>query len=373
MIKTFEISPQTEKDNDLIEKEKASDRSVETVYKFLEYTGFSEIRKDDTRFENFIQSTSYEEISTYLNRINGALRGIASKYHERDGGDVTISQTMVDEKMVQYLPPSADSKENWLRETFNTIKKIPDNEDRALLSFYAVQAIHPYNDGNGRVGRLAYKLISEEGKSISQSELLSILSHEKKGYEGVGIGRDLFAEKVLEPEKAFDLINREIAKNIAGENFINKYGRASFGFYVGKSFLPKSIEKELSEEKAKKIKSILAESSPQNFSFRSLIILKLINEDSGLEKYTFKVNTTMGEKAASCSEDVGKEIFGFDGEEFMNNLTLEQANRVLELHKEIKDVFMEQLIDIFQYPNNHTTKNNQDKEISIKELFRREL
>jgi len=98
-------------------------------------------------------------------------------------------------KVSKSLPPSFEQKEGLMREVFEAFKQIPDNEDRALLIYYAIQAIHPYSEGNGRTGRLLHEIISGDSGELTEVKLSKLLDHDQGGLMRVQERDAMFLQK----------------------------------------------------------------------------------------------------------------------------------------------------------------------------------
>ena len=354
------------------EKQEPVAEKLETgkkVFEFLDRTKFLDVRKSDEQFDEWLQKLSYEDYTNYLTRLNGILREVPIKKRAVDGSGVEVSFGIMGD--ISYLPPSAEQKDGLMRESFDALKKIPDNEDRALLEFYALQAIHPYSDGNGRTGRLLHEIISEDGKELTEEKLSELLDHDKDGHAGTGKGRDVFAEKVLDANSAYYYINREVAREILGEDFLNEHGSIYVAAASGVGNLSEAVKQKLSPEEAVLAEKILGEADVKNFSFRGIVLAKLLREKTDLQKYQYESKNPLDERRGVVAEDVGKKFFSIDGEELMPNLSEEDARRLIEIHKEVKTKFIKSMIDIFANPENHQMKTKEGEDVAIKSVFRK--
>lgn len=351
------------------EKQEPVEEKLETgkkVFEFLDRTKFLDVRKSDEQFDEWLQKLSYEDYTNYLTRLNGILREVPIKKRAVDGSGVEVSFGIMGD--ISYLPPAAEQKDGLMRESFDALKQIPDNEDRALLTYYALQAIHPYSDGNGRTGRLLHEIISEDGKELTEEKLSELLDHDKEGHSGTGKGRDVFAEKVLDANSAYYYINREVAKEIFGDDFLKEYGNIYYAGIVGVGGVPEGLA--ISTEEKELAKKIIGEADVKCFSFRGMAILKLLQEKEKLSNYQFTVNRKTGENEVT-PEDVGKKLLGIDDEKFEQELTAEEVKRLIEIHKDIKTRFIKNMIDIFANPENHKMKTKEGEEVPIKSVFRK--
>lgn len=339
--------------------------SGEKVFNFLNKIGFNEIRKSDEKFNEWINNLSYEDFLSYTTRLNGIIREKSLNKRFVDGKNVEVSSGM---HGVAYLPPYPEQKNELAKEGFDTIKILNNNEDRAILVYYLIQAIHPYSDGNGRTGRLVYEIINN--KEINKDELSNLLDHKDKKSDTIGDGRNIFSEKLLQPNKAFYLVNREVVKDFLGEDFLKEYGGIYFSAPLGSGYLSDITKEKLLPEEVILAEKILGEGDVYTFSFRGIALAKLIKEDDSLREFVYK-NGNKIEKGRNLalSEDLGKDIFNID-DEVMGVLDEEQVHKLIEIHKELKEKFIRTMIDIFKNPENHKEKDLDGKEYLIKNNFK---
>jgi len=361
----FEI-PKTEKT-----PPKNAHETGKTVFDFLNKTKFIEMRKSDEKFDEWFKGLSYQEYEDYVTRLNGILRQSPTNKRSVDGQNVQVQASFMTLTQAEYLPPYPEQKDTMMQETFDALKKISNPEDKAMLAYYSLQAIHPYTDGNGRTGRLLYEVFSEDGKNLTENNLSELLDHNSKGHGGVGVGRGTFSKKILPPEKAYVFINRETAKDFLGKDFMQEYGLI-YDRCSSESFLSNSVSEKLPEKERKLIDDILCEGSIHGFSFRDLVLTKLMKESpEKFNKYLFPSEVIGGKGASGGAflEDYGKKMYIFEAEDMMRDLTEDDVKRIFELHKDLKKSFIKNLIDVFENPNNHTLKNSEGKSLPIKSAF----
>jgi len=235
------------------------------------------------------------------------------------------------------------------------------------LVYYLIQAIHPYADGNGRTGRLLYEIINND--ELDKDKLSKLLNHENKDIDSRGEGRDIIYKKLLPPDRAYYIVNREVTKEFFEEEFFKENGSIYFSAPLGSGRLPKATKEKLSKEEATLVEKILGEGNVYTLPFRGIALAKLIKEDPSLEEYVNKDGRKMKkENSLAFSEDFGKGIFSID-EEIMDALDEKQAHRLIEIHKELKEKFIKTMIDIFKNPEKHKVKSPGGEEYLIKNYF----
>lgn len=323
------------------------------------------MKRSEEKFDEWIFDVSYDDFKNFVSRLNGIIRELPTNRRGIDGANTELSYGI---QGVAYLPPYPEQKDTLMKEAFDALKNLRDNEDRATLLYYSIQAIHPFSDGNGRTGRLLYEIVDQE--VLDKDSLSKMLDHDRKGSDGAGEGRDLFSKKLLPPNKAYYLINREIVKDLFGEDFSAKYGGMYFSAPLGSGLLSDTTKGKLSTEDVTRAEKILGEGDVYTFSFRDIVLSKLIEEDDRLKTYVYQIARKV-EKGMNfaLSEDYGKEIFGID-DKIMDALDEAQVRRMIEIHKEVKERFIRTMIDIFRNPDKHIEKDGDGSEYMIKNDFK---
>ncbi len=339
-----------------------------TAYRFLEKTGFLKLRESDQAFNDWMRSVTFEKFSEFLTRLNGILRKQPIKGRSMDGTNVEITFGIEDD--VSYLPPKAEQKAGLLKETFEAVKRIPDNEDRALLMYYALQAIHPFSDGNGRTGRLLHEILTDTGKGLTQEGLSELLDHEGEGSAGTGKGRDIFTGKALEPSKAYYYFNHEAAQKMLGSDFSKEHGGIYVNIASGSAFLPEAAEKSLTSQEAAQAKKILAEGDVPNLSFRAIVLAKFLEGRPDKGKYLYELKQRIEPNRHTVPDDLGKKILGIDAEELIPNLTADDARQLIAIHQQVKAEFIRAMIETFADPDKHETKDSDGKSLPLKDLIK---
>lgn len=335
------------------------------VFDLLERSNFLAIRESDERFNAWFESLSYDDFEQYITRLNGILRKTPISERTIDGQHIYVSANSASNQ-IGYLPPDMRDKSMLLIDTFSAIKTMKDNNERALLTYYAIQYIHPFKDGNGRTGRLLYVLFSDERKDVSESKLAELLDHDED--DRSIHGRQLFARKILHPKKADNFITREVARDTFGETFLNRYGEIYYSDNFGSVTIPNYPE--ITPAQHDYVKRILSQEQEGSFPFRSVTVLTRLQETKQLDRFQIEGLGTITEYDG-LPEDKGKEVFGIDSQLFEENLTVQDIQALILIHRKLKISYVKKLIDIFIHPEAYTITNNKGTKISLKSVFTR--
>jgi len=236
-------------------------------------------------------------------------------------------------------------------------KEIPQEKNMALLLYLSLQALHLFKDGNGRTGRVIYSTITNE--NITKDYLKELVEHNGEK----SLSREKFAENIKSPEKIYPLINRELFKDIFGQDFQNIYGRITAQLQLG--FVEVPNNENISKNTKKELLKILADGGVRNFSFRDITLLQFIQKHNLLEKYQYQIDRKLTIEECTNSDDYNKSILSFDGEKLLDDLNQTDAVEIISISRDVKKEFVEKMIDIISNSEKYST--NQEK--TLKEEF----
>jgi len=153
--------------------------TVSDVYKYeagqaTHYSGTAEVanyRRAIRQAMDLVQA-GRKMNKTYIKGIHKTL--LSGVRHKGVLGDFRKCDVWIGEKQSDpiekaiYVPPFHTTVESYIDNLFDYIEKgIEDPLTKAALVHYQFEAIHPFEDGNGRVGRLLIPLILFENGRIS--------------------------------------------------------------------------------------------------------------------------------------------------------------------------------------------------------------
>lgn len=146
-----------------------NDNLAATV-KIMDRLHASEIFSTPEDSKAFLDSLTYEEFKKYLGTVNGIERGIPTS----ERGKVSSSFVQTDMGLlgsrVEYRPPHQSFRDDLLKAAFEKAQSIDDPELAGLTLGLSINAIHYFDDGNGRTARMAYALLSKGYDDTPESQ-----------------------------------------------------------------------------------------------------------------------------------------------------------------------------------------------------------
>lgn len=363
---------------------------AERAYYFLEKSGSLELLSEKDKFEGWLQNLNFEQAMSYLTRINGLVRGESIKDRGLDGENVRITSQMGD---IGFLPMAEKDKEEALEDTLIALKSVKTEKDRGALAYLSIQAIHPFEDGNGRTGRLLFYLLSNVGirDALSKEKIYEIISHDESNVGNSG--RAKIEEIVKSPKTIYNYINYYyLAEKFLPPNFLSRYGRAFSNMASG------SVDvdtRQLSSDIRAEFNTVIADTSGRPFSCRDLALTTYLSRHNLLEQYEVTefgslpirpatyfglfdteryYNFLKGEGVLSDEEarkivarfkKHGDQAYRLDTEKLLPQLRDDQAKEIIGIFKEIKVQQVKGMIDIISNPDEYKLGDG----LPIKEAF----
>ena len=158
---------------------------AETV-KLMERLHAAEVFSTPEQSKKFLDSLSYDDFKKWISLVNGVERGIPRAEY----GQVSDSRIQSENPLlgagVEYQPPSKNYRDKLLKMAFDKAQSVDDAETAALTLGLSINAIHYFEDGNGRTARMAYALLARGYNGSQEDQVFySSLLENTKGREVV--------------------------------------------------------------------------------------------------------------------------------------------------------------------------------------------
>lgn len=299
----------------------------------------------DENKREFIKEIKFSEFLTLVNGINGLLRNKPKEEWKIDGRHVYLEGIIGKE-----VPPPFEQKEPLLKKAFEAAKRMEQDgrglEDIAILISAGVNAIHPYNDGNGRTSRVIYTILTENFDPKNSDDLEKVLGRYGRMEVDVNPGillagghiHKLIDQEIGVPEECRQkgiVINRGLDRGFDYPNGIN-------------------FNHEVDPEDEKKFKYLVNHDS----EFMFFAVYKYLKDRPERDKYF----VWYGNRARTNIELLA------------NDLDADGLKKILDNYNGLKQQRVEILIDSIENPDKDEYQvTDRDKTVSIFESFKKKI
>lgn len=321
----------------------AIDTTNEQLYGLLERTGFLDLLQDSQKFDEYLDQLEFDDFQSLLTRINGILRQIPTSQRTQDGVGVTTSHELLG---TTYIPPNDEDKAALMEHAFEGIKVAPTYTDKGLILYLALQAIHPFDDGNGRTGRVGYRLLKsiDDKTAISKIDLNELVKHEDN--EAMGkIGRKQIEEEVKKPEIIYRIVNRAIGRKMLGQES-KQFQRIYSGLQSGEVGIP---NESIDDQTKRQLARALSEDDGSGFTARDIAMLRFIQQTS--------------KNSLLQPSNADQDVLIIDGPELLEQLTQSDAEIILDEFRKQKLRFVQIMIDVIAHPTKYPSGEGYAKDL----------
>ena len=149
--------------------------------KYMERMHASEIFATPEQSKEFLDSLSCNDFKRWVGFVNGVERGIPRSERGQVSDSHVRSENPLMGTEVEYRPPHKDFRDKLLKMAFEKAQSVDDPEIAGLTLGLSINAIHYFEDGNGRTARMAYSLLSRgyNGSQEDQAYYSSLLENTK--------------------------------------------------------------------------------------------------------------------------------------------------------------------------------------------------
>lgn len=243
----------------------------------------------------FLRSLSFEKFKKIVIQTNGILLGKTDiTQRSFDGEHVYVLNLKTG--LPIYAPPFQSDKEDLLKKSFKALQGMGATKNSARMMQVAMNAIHPFGDGNGRTGRFLYLLLASTTEKPDMGEYYSpklqqvIEKYIEEKHSGSGA-----------PQTTFDRSKRPIfPENLKG----SKEAIAIFSDF-------------------------------------------LVNDWSTMSSALQLYFNNSGNDISSILDEKG----GFSWERFTQWSNITRIFRVMKIYRELKNEFVTTVIDLFEHPD----------------------
>lgn len=135
--------------------------SIAKTVRAMDYLHAEEVFSTPEQSKEFLDSLSFTDFIRWITFLEGMETNIAIK--DRSIGSsshVEAVRKNDGSSYCKYLPPYSMHRLELLKMAFDKSQSISDPKTAGLTLGFAINAIHPYDDGNGRTARVIYSLLS---------------------------------------------------------------------------------------------------------------------------------------------------------------------------------------------------------------------
>lgn len=312
---------------------------TEDIIKFLDKTNAYHFFHD---LEHGKDKINFEKFKSLLTRLNGIARDIPIKQREFDGKNVEISGGFLGETV---LPPSYEDKEGILELAFRSTNDL-NPEDNAYMVPAVINALHMFNDGNGRTSRIIHLLLNSKDEESFKADLRKALSADGR-FDSVDINPGL--------------IDNEIEKNLLQQSYGWEFGRDE---ETGEKYAAHERVRPVASAEYRDIDPIKEDFQKKINKFEKLrsadtrYILTATVEALNRDRYNSILMTNKSNR--EMISPLKMEI-----------LTDQEWEDIFNFYYDLKKEHIQTLIWIFKYPDKY--KNPDDVNETMRDLFIRKI
>lgn len=132
-------------------------RQARKLDRLIGHTGFDQSLSTPDMCAAFVDELSGDDFVHLLNQMNGIFVNLPRSYRGF-ARQIQVSGELGD--LPVDIHPTPEDKIALLHEVLNVAKTVPDLTDKACLLAVGINAVHPFAEGNGRVARAVYYLLT---------------------------------------------------------------------------------------------------------------------------------------------------------------------------------------------------------------------
>ncbi|MBR5389166.1 Fic family protein [Candidatus Saccharibacteria bacterium] len=317
------------------------------LQRFMEMSGIKGARADDEKFSESLRVLDPDKAYNILSHINVVLRD--GKLHERGRvDDVTVGE---------HVAPAEDVQMEVLEDATEALGEIQDTKHRAAMSYFVINGLHLFPDGNGRTSRAVYEVLENPEFDLGNKE--SLKHHDT----GVAYGHEKFEreKEISSAEIALGIALRSVTQDMLYSGDVSeKFGEHQTNLQILygaelKIHLTDEAKEELSDEEKKAVDRAFMDGD-----IALLALAKMLTEKGTYDEIAeaSTLEYTGGEKIVGI--EVTEEDFDRPGQKnelaqkTFSGWRAEDYRQLLETIKDIQRLQYKKLISFFTSPDKYT-------------------
>lgn len=154
---------------------------IAKTVQFMERVHAAEVFSTPEKSKEFLDSLPYDEFKKLLSTLGGIERNIPRAERQQVSDSFVRSEGMLFGVEVEYWPPHKSHRDGLLKMAFEKAQSLDDPKLAGLTLGLAINAIHYFEDGNGRTARTVFALLTRgyTGSKEDQAYYSSIIENMK--------------------------------------------------------------------------------------------------------------------------------------------------------------------------------------------------
>jgi len=149
------------------------DRQARKLDRMIRLTGLAKYLETEESRREFIDSLSSDDFIKLLKETYGVLLNLPQNTRQLD--DSVTRSTEPGTRITLDVHPAGEDKHILLQKVLEAAQGVSKIEDKAMIIAVGINAVHPFPDGNGRISRLFYYILTN-GYHSDDKKLLEIIS-----------------------------------------------------------------------------------------------------------------------------------------------------------------------------------------------------
>ncbi len=312
--------------------------SISRISDFLQKNGLS---LNDEKLARSFLDIGYDNFRSFLLRLNGVITETPIHTRKIHAAENTIATAY---GFTAYIAPPGADKEILLKHLYDECCAIKNNEDLGLALYLGIQLIHPFTDGNGRTGRLLWKLLTtpeNERQAFLRKDLSAWVEHSNELDSG---GRQKINKHVQSPGYCLAVVStfrspinfKDI--NCEGVNYFK--GVLTVGICDADKFENPNLSKKLATQLTERlITNHVMFEDKTGVNYADIAFLRLCKENEKLDRYISRPDS---------------ETLNIDFKNALPELSAIEATRLLELMRDTQLKQIKKVIECLSRPEEHT-------------------